>query len=112
MKTSSAKAKGRRCAQEAKNKLVMGAMDLQDDDIVVTSSGETGKDLKLSPMAHQFYPFAIECKNQEKLNVRAAFDQAKSHRGEKDIPLLIHTKNRSKMLATLTLDDLVYLCNR
>lgn len=108
MKTSSAKAKGRRAAQEFKDMLLVYAPSLQDDDIIVTSSGETGEDLKLSPAARAIYPVTIEMKNVEKLNVRAAYAQACGHT-KGYVPLLAHTKNRAEMLITLKARDFLEL---
>ena len=43
--------------------------ELQADDIAVTGSGDTGEDLKLSPLARNAYPISIECKNTEKASI-------------------------------------------
>ena len=98
MKTSSAKAKGRRFAQEIKDLMLENAYILEPDDIVVTSSGDTGEDLKLSPAARKVYPVSIECKNQEKLNIWEALKQAESNAGGYT-PVLFFRRNRSKNYA-------------
>ena len=69
MKTSSAKAKGRRLQQKVRDLLLETFTELEPDDIRSTSMGVSGEDLQLSPAARKLIPFAIECKNQEKLNV-------------------------------------------
>lgn len=107
MKTSSCKSKGRRCSAKAKALMLKYCLELDPDDIVITSSGDTGEDLKLSPKARSFYPFSIECKNVEKLNVYKAYEQACGHGPH--TPLLIHTKNRTPMFATLKFEDLLAL---
>lgn len=109
MKTSSAKQKGRRACQEVMNLLLYCEPTLKPDDILVTSSGAPGRDILLSPKAQEFYPFAIEVKNVEKLNVREALEQAKTHVRGDEIPILFHTKNRSEMLVTLTAKDFLQL---
>lgn len=81
------------------------SQNLLPDDIDVTSSGAPGRDLKLSPHAQKQFPFAIEVKNVEKLNVREAYEQACSHARSGEIPILFHTKNRSEMLVTLRAED-------
>ena len=114
MKTSSAKAKGRRAAQEVKDQLLAGALlcyhgeeKLEDGDIVVTSSGDTGEDLKLSPAARRIYPVQIEVKNQEKLQIWAALKQAETH--GQYMSVLAFTRNRSDMYAAIKFSDLVTL---
>lgn len=108
MKTSSCKQKGRRLCQQVKELMLDGVSHLQPDDIVVTSSGDTGEDLKLSPAARIVYPIAIECKNQEKLNIWAALEQAESH-SEKYTPALFFSRNRSNIYATMNAKDLITL---
>lgn len=109
MNTSARKAKGRRLAQKAKDMMLEYKPDLHADDIVVTSSGDTGEDLKLSPKARECFPFAIECKNQESLNFWKSFEQAKAHVKEDRIALLIASRNRSDVLAILKFEDLLKL---
>ena len=108
MKTSSAKAKGRRCAQEAKEKLLKYSQ-LEDGDVVVTSSGETGEDLKLSPLAKKVFPFTFECKNVEKLNIWSALDQAESHAKADEIPAVVFKRNRSKQFVALDFEAFLSL---
>jgi hypothetical protein len=117
MRTSSCKAKGRRCAQETKELLLKHAPRLQDGDIVVTSSGETGPDLKLSPYAREFYPYAVECKNVEALNIWKAMEQAESHHQaalptQWDTPLLFFRRNRSKLYVALEAEAFLRLVRR
>lgn len=114
MKTSSAKAKGRRCAQEARDALVAHGREkgLALGDFIITSSGEAGPDIKLSPLAQQAYPFAIECKNVEKLNIWEALKQAESHINDEykyEVPLLIFTRNRANLYCSLKLEHLLAL---
>ncbi|MFN7262226.1 MAG: hypothetical protein ACK5UJ_00280 [Pseudobdellovibrionaceae bacterium] len=95
MKTSSAKAKGRRLAQAVKDALLMWAPDkLRVDDIQVVSSGVPGKDLLLSPAAQEIYPLAIECKNQETLNIWKALAQAFSNASQHEFPVVCFSRNR------------------
>jgi hypothetical protein len=114
LKTSSAKAKGRRAAQAVKDLLIQHSkysnrldQPLDEADIVVTSSGDTGEDLKLSPLARTVYPVQWEVKNQEKLNIWASMKQAETH--GKYIPVLAFTRNRSEIYAALKLEDLIQL---
>lgn len=111
MKTSSCKAKGRRCSQEAKEAILQVFESLSDDDIQVTSSGVTGRDLVLSPFAQKLFPASIECKNVEKLNVHAAYEQAVSHARAGEIPMLFFKKNKTELRVCMSvkgLFDLMY----
>lgn len=111
MNTSSAKAKGRRCAQETKEAILQVFESLQDDDIQVTPSGVTGRDLVFSPFAQKLFPASIECKNVEKLNVHEAYEQAVSHAKEGEIPMLFFKKNRTELRVCMSvkgLFDLMY----
>ncbi len=111
MRASSAKAKGRRACAEVKDLMLTHAPELQPDDIVITGSGDTGEDLKLSPLARSIYPLAIECKNQESLNIWAALEQAKGH-SEKYPGVVFFRRNRSKLYVALEAEEFVKLVTR
>lgn len=110
MKTSSAKAKGRRCAQEVKELILeyFGEFGLSSDDLVVTSSGDTGEDIKMSPLARDFLPISIECKNVERLNIWDALSQARSHSEEFE-PVLFFRRNRSPLYVAIEAHILMQL---
>lgn len=112
MRTSSAKAKGRRLCQRVRDELLSWAPDLLPDDITVTSSGAGGEDLKLSPAAQAVYLDLVwECKNVEKLNVHQAYAQAESHVSKRGrgIPILAFAKNRTEPMVALKLVDFLKL---
>ncbi len=100
MRTSSAKAKGRRCSQAVADLLLEHAKHLTERDVLVTSSGETGVDVKLSAAAFEQYPLNIEAKNVEKLNIWQALEQAESHEGG-GVPVVFFKRNRSKLYVAL-----------
>ena len=110
MKTSSAKAKGRRLQQKVRDLLLETFTELEPDDIRSTSMGVSGEDLQLSPAARKLIPFAIECKNQEKLNVWDSLKQAEENSGDYD-PVLIFKRNRSKTYAVINIDKFIELIN-
>ncbi len=103
MKTSSAKAKGRRLAKAVADMLLETFIGLESDDVVVTSSGATGEDLRLSPLARRKFPFSVECKNQEKINIWESIKQAESNAGA-HTPLLIFSRNHSKVFCVIQFD--------
>jgi hypothetical protein len=110
MTPQSAKAKGRRLQQEVADNLVAacgGVLEL--DDIRSTSMGAGGEDILLSPLARKIYPFNIECKNVEKINIWAAIKQAEEH--GKYNPLVCFKRNGEEIYVTLKLQDLLDLYN-
>ena len=81
------------------------AVILQPDDLTVTPSGVTGPDIQLSPLAKTVYPFAIECKNQQSLNIHASYKQAESHaEGTNLIPILFFSRNHDTPKVCLDAD--------
>lgn len=108
MLTSSAKGKGRRLQQKVRDLILENFKDLEEDDVRSTSMGAGGEDVLLSPKARKHFPFSIECKNQEKLNIWQSLKQAESNSG-KHTPLLIFKRNHSKTYACLDVKDLMKL---
>lgn len=100
MKTSSAKAKGRRLAAAVKA-LIVGTMNLSEKDVHVVPSGVTGEDLWLSERAEKVFPFAVECKNQENLNIWAALNQADGHNDERD-GVVFFSRNRTPIYVAMS----------
>jgi hypothetical protein len=110
VRTSSCKAKGRRACAELKANLLLVSPDLSPDDIIVTSSGDTGEDLKLSPLARKLIPFTFEVKNQESLNIWASLKQASDHSKKSGhAPALAFRRNNSAMFVALTIEDFTNL---
>ena len=112
MRAQSAKAKGRRLQQRVRDDLI-AALDLPAEDVVSTSMGAGGEDLKLSAAARALVPFAIECKNVQSLNIWAAIEQAKAHlrpgKGDRRSPLVVFSRNNSDVYATVPWSVLVQL---
>ena len=71
--------------------------------------GAGGEDLLLSPAAQRCFPFSIECKNQEALNIWKALEQAQQNAKTGRAPLLIFKRNKSDVYAVLPLDVLINL---
>ena len=111
MKTSSAKAKGRRLQQEVRALLVEAFHQLLPDDIRSTGMGQSGEDLQMSPLARQHIPFSFECKNQEKLNIWSAIKQAEANNGGYD-PAVVFKRNRTKPYVAIPLETFVDLIKK
>ena len=99
MKTSSAKQKGRLLQQWLVVQLLKRFTTLEQGDIVNTSMGAQGEDVKLSPAARKLIPMQFECKSLAKVAVYQHMEQAKTH-GLFD-PVVIIKQNHSKPLAVL-----------
>ncbi|MEE8607947.1 MAG: hypothetical protein V3S55_10090 [Nitrospiraceae bacterium] len=109
MRPSSAKAKGRRLQDEVRQMLLETFTELEEDDVKCAIMGEGGEDIHLSPTARKLFPFSVECKNQERIQIWAALEQAESHG---HAPLLVFKRNRSRTYATLRVEDLMTIMAR
>lgn len=107
--TAAKKAKGRRLQQHVKKVILENFTDLEEDDVRSTSMGASGMDVLLSPKAQKIFPFAVECKNQEKINFWDSLEQASKNSTEKLKPLLVFKRNSSKVYCILELDHLIEL---
>lgn len=107
MKPRSKKAKGRRLQNYIAN-IIVDMTNLSTHDVKPAVMGESGMDIKLSKEAQLKFPFAIEAKNVEKLNIWQAIEQAE--RNKKDlIPMVVFKRNNSKIYACLEFEKLVEL---
>ena len=94
MKTSSAKAKGRNLQKKVRE-LLIEKLDIHPEDIESRSMGASGEDLIMARAAREKFPYSIECKNQEKVNVWSAYEQANDNSGKYE-PIAVIKKNNSK----------------
>ena len=102
MKTASAKAKGRKLQQHIA-KRIQEVFDLHKDDVRSTPMGVSGSDVMMSPKAKEKFPFDVEAKNTEKINVWKAYEQSAVR--TKLTPLLVIKKNRKQPLVVLDFED-------
>ena len=103
MKTAARKAKGRRLQQKFME-LLIERLDIDPEDIESRSMGAGGEDLIMSKAARSKFPFSIECKNQEKLNIWSAWEQANSNRGIYD-PIVVIKRNGTAPLVVLDAEN-------
>ena len=99
MKTQSAKAKGRRLQQQFRD-LLKEHLEIHPEDIESRSMGAGGEDLIMARAAREKFPYSIECKNVEKLNVWEAYKQASENSKDYE-PLVVMKKNNHKTLVVL-----------
>jgi len=107
MKTSSAKAKGRRLQQWVRDQLIE-ELNVHEEDIESRSMGASGEDLIMARAAREKFPYSVECKNVEKLNVWDAYDQAKSNCKDYE-PIVVMKKNGKKPLVVIDAEYFVRL---
>ena len=110
MKTRSAKNKGKRLQNDVRDLILETFKELEPDDVRSTTMGDSGEDVLLSPAARKLFPFSVECKNQEKLNIWSSLEQAEDNAGP-HIPLLVFKRNRSKTYVAMNIDYLMDLLN-
>ena len=114
MKTSSAKNKGRKLQQWVVEQ-VRNIFHLTENDVFSRSMGATGADVFLSEKGYVKFPYDVECKNTERLNVWSAWDQAVANTSKSRRPLLVIKKNRRKPLVVMDAEEffeLQYLLER
>ena len=110
MKTSSAKAKGRRLQQWVRN-LLIEELEVHPEDIESRSMGAGGEDLIMARAARQKFPYSIECKNQERRGYKGvyrAYKQAETHLKNLE-PVAIIKENGEKPLAVVSPEYLFQL---
>ena len=107
MKPPSAKAKGRKLQQWVRDQLIEHR-DIHPEDIESRSMGAGGEDLIMARDARQKFPFSIECKNVEKLNVWDAYDQAKANAGDYE-PIVVMKKNGKQPLVVIDAKSFIEL---
>ena len=110
MKPQSAKAKGRRLQQQFRE-LLIEELGIHPEDIESRSMGAGGEDLIMARAAREKFPYSIECKNVEKLNVWEAYEQAKSNSNDYE-PIVIMKKNQKKPLVVVDADFFISLFKR
>ena len=110
MKTSSAKAKGRNLQKKIRD-LLIEHLGIDPEDIESRSMGASGEDLIMSKAARNLFPYSVEAKNQEKVNVWSAYKQATDN-SKGYIPVAVIKKNNHKPLAVLDLEAFILLCRK
>ena len=105
MKPQSAKAKGRRLQQQFRE-LLIEDLGIHPEDIESRSMGAGGEDLIMARAARQKFPYSIECKNVEKLNVWEAYKQAEENSKDYE-PVVVMKKNNHKTLVVIDAEHFV-----
>lgn len=86
---------------------------LGPDDIKPALMGEQGMDIKLSSRMRSLFPYAIECKSQEKIDLWAALQQAEVNAKKENLaPLLVFKRSRSKVYVAIEITDFLEIVMR
>ena len=112
MKTSSAKAKGRRLQQRIRDDLRKIGKEywLVDADSESRGMGQSGVDIILSPAAAKIFPFDVEAKCQESLNTWSEFwKHFRKYENSKRLKMLVQCKNRSEPVVMIRWKDFLKL---
>ena len=109
MKTSSAKAKGRRLQQWVRDRILERSPQLTEDDVRSTSMGAGGEDVQLSTAAREVFPFSVECKSRKGIAVYRDYEQAQGNAPPNSEPIVVIKENRKKPLVIV---DAEYFMNR
>lgn len=99
MKPSSGKNKGRKLQQWVV-KMLVDYLECDPNDVTSRPMGSGGEDVIVGNESRRKFPYSVECKNVERLNVWEAYGQACSNSKEYE-PLLVMKKNGKKPLVVL-----------
>jgi len=109
--TQSRKSKGRRLQQFVRDTILELFPVLTERDVSSTPMGVSGEDVQLSELASNLFPYSVECKNQEKLNIWKALEEAEGNNRELT-PILVFKRNRSKVYCCIGFDDFIKLISK
>lgn len=107
------KAKGRSLQNFVHENILLNFSELEEGDVKKAIMGESGIDIKLSPHARRIFPYGVECKNTEKINIWAAIGQCEDNAAKENLkPLLVIKRNRTDVHVVLQWDDFIKLVNK
>ena len=108
MKTRSAKNKGKRLQNQVRDLILEKFNKLEEDDVRSITMGDSGEDILLSPAARRLFPFSVECKNQEKVNIWESYKQAEENSKDYE-PVVVLKRNNTKPLVLVDAEYFVKL---
>lgn len=84
--------------------LLIEKLEIDPEDIESRSMGAGGEDLIMSKAARNKFPYSVECKNQERLNIWTAWEQANNNRGIYE-PIVVIKRNGTAPLVVLDAEN-------
>lgn len=114
IKTSSAKAKGRRLQQWVAQKIaeLIGMEYGKDCPVESRPMGQTGVDVRLEKKALELFPFSVECKAQENWAIPSWIEQAKENTLPGTDWLLVAKKSRNPAIIILDAETFFRILER
>lgn len=109
MRPQSCKSKGRRLQQKIAQDIRAAFPHLGEDDVVSTSMGANGEDVRLSTAARECVDASFECKNVEKINIWSCLQQCEANTPTGVTPCLIFSRNRCPTYAVVPWPHLLRL---
>lgn len=102
---ASRKAKGRRLQQEVIDAL-KAHFGFSDNDLKSIPGSVQGEDIWLSSNAVAIFPYSIECKCQESLNIWGAIKQCEANAVKTaKTPMVVFRRNQTKTYVVLELSE-------
>jgi len=95
------KQKGRKLQQVVRDSILKLFPELTERDVRSTPMGVSGEDVQLSAKAAELFPYAVEAKCHEKLNIWSALEEAEGNNRDLE-PLLVFKRNRSEIYAVVS----------
>lgn len=108
MRPQSAKAKGRRLQQWMCEQIIR-KLSVAPEDCISCSMGAGGEDVKLSAAARAKFPYSVECKNTEAVNIWKAFRQCQANAPVGARPLVCIKRNGMQPLVVVDAEHFVDL---
>ncbi len=91
---------------------IQQALGLAEGDVLVKATSQGGCDIHLSPLAASRFPFSIEVKNKENLNVWKALAQAQANATADRPPVLFFKRAHSALYVALSAEEFMrVLCH-
>lgn len=112
MKTKSAKQKGKRLQEYVVELILELFPELTEDDVKSTFSSVPGPDVLLSSKAKEKFPFDVECKNHERINLYKFWEQLRARNNGKELPLLVVKSNHKEPLFVMDERTFKYLLTK
>lgn len=105
------KARGRSFQQEVRDSILEKFPTLEPGDVVSTSMGAQGEDVRLSPAARKLLPIQTECKRiKSAIGIYKWYGQAKAHGPHE--PVVFLRADRQPALVILSADAYLDLIKR
>lgn len=108
-KIASRKARGRNLQKHVRDAILRDYAGLTEDDVKSAPMGTSGSDVVMSTLAKEMFPYDVECKNAQAINIWTAYEQSKKRCPGSLEPLLVVKRNNVKPLAIIDFEHFMEL---